>query len=309
MFMLFKHKREMSKPNDRDHSYNLAHTNPRGYKTLVEPRTSLAVVLENSWLAMTTLLGRLHLDFAIPALLVVLLAAAYSWRSYREFKSQHDTQTAEEHNVIPFFFTTDAIAPWGLAVTIVTGFAAAHNSKHLRRTESASKYISEFRSETMSKHIQQLHDLFEQEFYNKHPTHFDETLFNRCHTIPAKLKGNADGIQVLSNTQSQIMKRILRDRELERSVIPVLAFFEHMGQDVKMKVVDREYLKDYFYRTVVTYYEFLRKYIEFKQYKRSCRVAWCNFVYLAKSWEEDLYLPKLPPLCRRPLVLTSADLE
>jgi len=36
---------------------------------------------------------------------------------------------------------------------------------------------------------------------------------------------------------------------------------------------------------------------------------WCHFNYLAQKWEKEGNVPKIPAICRRPLIITSSELE
>ena len=153
--------------------------------------------------------------------------------------------------------------------------------------------------------------IFNEDFFDQHPTRFNHELFNKCHSILLELKKTPDGVTILEETQSRILERLenVGDKSEKHNVQSVLSFFEHMGQDVKCNVADSDYLKDYFYAVVINYYEFFRKYIEFLQYDQSRRIRYCNFVYMAQTWEKEGFLPELPTICNRPLVITSTDLN
>jgi hypothetical protein len=154
-------------------------------------------------------------------------------------------------------------------------------------------------------------NMFKQVFDAKHELKFSASLFNKCHSRAVELKRSPDGIQKLETVQTEILLRILnKENTKERqAVIAALTIFEHMGQDVKERVADSDYLKDFFYGLLLSYYEFLRKYVEYLQYSNGCRVRFCNFVYLAQTWEKEGYLPELPRICHRPLVITSKDIN
>lgn len=261
------------------------------------------------------ILRRLHLDLTLPSSIIIILAFISI------FTILSNTTKSGESKI------SEVIKPVGLAVTLLTGFASAHTAFHLRRRERASDYVKEWRSQNLAVCKATVKALFLEEFYKYNRTRFDQRLFNRCHAHVEELKKNADGLRKLSDAQTRIMIRLTKKKKsnphnnpeepIERHAIPslvdsveaILTFMEQMGQDVKLNVVDEYYLKDYFYRVVITYYEFLRKYIELKQYEYSCRIGWCNFVYLAQKWEGDRFVPGLPRICRRPLILTEDDLE
>jgi len=156
---------------------------------------------------------------------------------------------------------------------------------------------------------------------------FDPVLFNKCHSVVAEYKKNADGIEILQHVQSGILKRLAskkytnaqvnipraaleEQQAIEKdAVTSLLNFFEHMGLDVKNRVADSDYLKDIFYDALVDTYELFRKYIEYVQISRSTRMVYCNLIFLAQTWEKEGDLPTLPRICERPPVVTSEDME
>jgi hypothetical protein len=193
-------------------------------------------------------------------------------------------------------------------VGVLFAMTNLHNQYHYRKLEAASKYIEQWNSEDFHQSRLKLRDVTNEEFYRKHPIAFNEENFNTCHSELIELKGSPDGIETLKLVQSNILYRLLSKKEEAQNVEKILSFFEHMGQDVKCNVADSEYLKDYFYLVVINYYEFLRKYIEYHQFRRCHRLIFSNFVYLAQTWEKAGTPLSLPKICRRPLVLTSSDL-
>lgn len=331
---------------DSKHSYNLAHTNPLGYRRLIEPRNSLAVILETTRLRLAAIIRRLHLDFTLPTFLLgglLLLLLSNIWCAEDKGDSSR-RQKIEE-----------SVPPVALYVTIVTYFFGAHSAFHQRRRERASDYVQEWRSGEIARSKVIVKQLFADAFFSSNKTEFDPLLFNTAHAITQRLKENADGIEKLADAQTSVLNLLIDDKKdkegktrpqhqeainaeedhpsstpksqrvekkqpntdtqgeasslsAKEAAETILSFMEQMGQDVKMNVVDSHYLKDYFYNVVITYYELLRKYIEYRQYDHSCRIRWCNFVYLAQRWEGDGFVPTLPDICRRPLVLTESDI-
>lgn len=148
----------------------------------------------------------------------------------------------------------------------------------------------------------------------------DTRLFNVYHSQYSELKRSADGIDRLRRLQSKILIELLShkrgwplqpDRGHPRPIEllhNVLNFFENVGLDIKNDVVDSDYLKEYFYSTVIDYDELFRKYIEYAQFKGNTRQTLCNFVYLAQTWEREGSRPAIPRICVRPLVITQADI-
>lgn len=280
-----------------DHSYNLQHTNPYGYRHFIVPRNSLTVFLEEFRLKLWKLIKKQHFDITIPVTLitVIMLASIYFMTANRKDKNEYE-------------LVKDAGGQLSVGTAIIFAMVSLHRTYHYNKRASASKFIEEWGNDSMAAHMQVVHNITVEEFYNKHKTKFDRDLFNRCHSIPIELKKSANGIQELELAQSRILVRVKKREKEEESVRAMLNYFEHMGQDVKCDVADSDYLKDYFYSTVVTHYEFFRKYIEYAQYTQSCRIRYCNFVYMAQTWEKEGFLPELPEICHRPLVITEADI-
>jgi hypothetical protein len=199
-----------------------------------------------------------------------------------------------------------------------------HRDFHLNKRKQASDYIRIWYSDQMHDVIREVGKIYDEEFWNSNRTVFSAELFDQAHSVIAEYKKTADGIIALQAAQSNILIRIYSRHNKEQnnyslekqnehsekdSVNRLLAFFEHMGQDVKRHVVDSDYLKDFFYSIALNNYELLRKYIEYLQVDRSNRITCSNFVYLAQAWEKEGSLPELPRICIRPLVLTTDDLK
>ncbi len=140
---------------------------------------------------------------------------------------------------------------------------------------------------------------------------FDPKSFNQLRNSLADLKSTPNRIASLSALQSRILVELKdpKNKEVTNALEEVLNFFESMGQDVKLNVVDSDYLKEYFYSLVMNLYQLSRKYIEYTQYDLGSRATWCNFVYLAHTWEKENVPPRIPRVCIRPLVLTEADVK
>lgn len=280
-------------------SSNLLHTNPLGYKHIIEPRNSLVIFLETCQLKLKTLLKRQHLDINLPRGVVVLtIIISLSVILTDQKKSWYER-------------VKDLAPIVGVGSTLLYAMSNAHAAYHYKKREKSSSYINEWCSERMLEHQVVIGNMFRQVFDAKHESRFNALLFNRCHSRAVELKRSPDGIQKLESIQTEILFRILKKENAreKQAVNAALVLFEHMGQDVKERVADSEYLKDFFYGLLLSYYEFLRKYIEYLQYCNSCRVRFCNFVYLAQTWEKEGDLPELPRICYRPLVITSADIS
>ena len=115
--------------------------------------------------------------------------------------------------------------------------------------------------------------------------------------------------QLLSTIQSNVLKRLLVKHKESKHVDRIFSLFEQIGEDIRLNVADGNYLKDFFYRVIITYYEIFRKYIEYKQRKLGNKLFFCNFVYLAHSWEQQLIPPELPRICDRKWFLSKEEYE
>ena len=216
---------------------------------------------------------------------------------------------------------------FGAMITILFVMKNMHREYHYKSRAKSSEYMSAWHSTEFSKLLVIVNQLKKDLFWDKHATGFDPVLFNKCHSVVADYKKNADGIEILQRVQSDILKRLASRKYTDAQVnIPrgaldeqqaiekhavssLLNFFEHMGLDVKNKVADSDYLKDIFYDVLVDTYELFRKYIEYVQIVRSSRMVYCNLIFLAQTWEKEGDLPALPRICERPPVITSEDME
>ncbi|MDJ0510502.1 MAG: DUF4760 domain-containing protein [Crocosphaera sp.] len=244
-----------------------------------------------------------HLDITVPILIVLVSLGCALY-----YMKDHPTQDNGSYNL-----AKDSGALVGVGTGIVFAMLNLHSQYHYNKRAKASQYIEQWHSDYLLKVQLRVRQILKEEFYEKYPSKFDSKLFNQCHSRLVELKQSPEGIEELKTVQSNILLR-LKDHqenytEESESVYKLLMFFEHMGQDVKLKVADSDYLKDYFYSVVITHYELLRKYIEYQQFTRCHRLMFCNFVYLAQTWEKEGSLPSLPMICKRPLILTSKDIE
>ncbi len=288
----------MNKPLEQDHFKNLQNTNLEGYQHLILPGKSPILGLQTLLVKIRKSIRVLHLDINIPRV-VILLVLLFSII----------LMTKNKRN--DYELMKDLGALIGVGTGILFAMSNLHSQYHYNKRSRASKYIEEWRSENMVTLRRITKKIFKATFFDEYPTPFNPNLFNKCHSILIELKKTPDGIELLEEAQSKILERLEKtEHEVEKyKVQALLSFFEHMGQDVKCDVSDSDYLKDYFYAIVISHYEFFRKYIEYEQYNMSCRLKYCNFVYLAQTWEKEGFLPELPKICNRPLVITSRDLN
>lgn len=216
---------------------------------------------------------------------------------------------------------TDLATPEGqdnlLSTAAIVGAAGAllwtangiHNQYHDNLLSRASHYASAWYGEGFAKDLKVIRALADEEFDRNHnglPSTLEE---KNIVPVLALKYGGLNSLQKLSNIQTEIAKKVLSDRHKRESVEKVFNFFEQMGMDVKFRVVDSEYLKGNFYLIVIRYYELFRKYIEYQQNLYDSRFIWCNFVYLAHTWEKEVYAPRIPGICVRKSILTEQECD
>lgn len=183
-----------------------------------------------------------------------------------------------------------------------------HHQYHHNLLLRASHYVEAWYQEDLRESIQIVRSLTEQviepycngdvsSYELKEIHEFQEMLEIHSPVLEMKYRDEKSLIR-LARIQIEVAKELLQNPKKEREVADVLAFFEHMGQDVKFKNVDVEYLKDFFYLIVIRYYEVLRVHIESLQQKYSHSI-YSNFVYLAQTWEKDNTPPLIPRMAVR----------
>lgn len=176
-----------------------------------------------------------------------------------------------------------------------------HNQYHDNLLSRASYYVKAWRSDELFEATQVIREVTREEFesiYDSRPDSLEEK--NLTPILSMKYDENNEGLFLkLSESQNKIAAKILGNKDKMELIEKVLDFLDQMGQDVKFHVVDSEYIKDSFYTVVIRYYELLRKYIEYWQNLYDNRLLWCNFVYLAQTWEKEAYAPRVPRICLR----------
>ena len=100
-----------------------------------------------------------------------------------------------------------------------------------------------------------------------------------------------DKAKKILNGESESTEQLKEKVKNRRDIYTILEFFEHMGLDVKLDVVDENYLKEFFFVVITNYYEIFKKFICYRNEKFNNKIVYCNFVYLAQLWEQH----RLPP--------------
>ncbi|MBI4781078.1 MAG: DUF4760 domain-containing protein [Oscillatoriophycideae cyanobacterium NC_groundwater_1537_Pr4_S-0.65um_50_18] len=200
----------------------------------------------------------------------------------------------------------DATTSVGTILSLIfTAYNIHVNYDHSKR-DKASHYIEVWYKNELSKEVDILRNIKEEEYDRKLRDKICKDSERSYEYTILDLKKDGNKI-FLDEVQTKILLRLQRNTNERKSVNKVLAFFEHMSQDVKSDVVDEEYLREYLFLIVINYYELLKKYIQYVQYKFDSPTTYCNFVHLAEFWGKYRNLPKLPQMCCQIEVVLSRD--
>jgi len=284
---------------NRNFGKDLDEINLTRFRQIAQPENSFIIALNDFLNQCRFRLRQSHLaDFQIPAFIITASACAFV---VVLLGSSRDWATKTERT----------LAVIGLTASILASLSGSHSDRHYRKVARASDYVKAWTSEPLSTFRHQLGDYkepiideFIHNFYN--PKDFD-----KLRNSLADLKSTPARTAVLSTLQSRILKDLheSKNKDIKQALHEILNFFEAMGQDVKLAVVDSDYLKEYFYSAVMNNYQLPRKYIEHTEYRLGSRATWCNIVYLAQTWEKENVPPVIPRVCIRPLVLTELDIK
>jgi len=288
----------MNRTISRDFSKELEDINLGGYRHFVKSEHSFD-------LAASDLLQRARYHFRMWHLfdrfipLLVLFGTAFVISILIAQSTQNKDQVV-----------TSIAAIIAVTTTVITFLEGEHKNRHYQKLVRSSDYVKGWQSECILKHREGIKEL-KNSIVNKHKLKiFDSRSFNEAHTL-ADFKSTPGKIATLAKLQSEMLLLLFNyeNSESQKSLNEILNYLESIGQDVKLGVVDADYLKDYFYYIVIDNYQIFRKYIECKQYISGSRVVWCNLVFLAHTWEKEKVPPRIPSICIRPLVLTDSDID
>ena len=282
----------------------LRNDDSHGSKLVLLPKKSIIFVWDDLCLRFRNYYRRFHLDINIPrSILFFLLVGSL-------YMILTDTNCTDNKNCRDNYEKAkDTGTILGAGIGILFAMTTLHNQYHYNKLSRSSKYVEKWYGEEFSKVLEKIRPLVTEEFYSQSPQTFNSKLFNTCYSSILELKKSTDGRQTLQVFQTNILKRLLNNHDEIKIAHQLFDFFEHMGQDVKLHVADSEYLKDFFYEIVITYYELFRKYIEYCQVRDCNRSIHCNFAYIAQTWEKEGHPPELPSICKRPLIITYNDLK
>lgn len=238
-----------------------------------------------------------HFDLA-AMIFPILLILTIEWAIYSAVTKKEEFKKEELLDLWAFTATT-----MGLIFTAKN----IHDQQHLTKLVRASEYIEEWYSKDFFEIVKNVRKIKQEEFdiLDRIDTFEDSQEDEEPKLLV--LKKIVGGLPALADMQTKVLKRLLENRKENDEVDRILCFFEQMGEDIKLGAADEEYLKDFFYIIVINYYEIFRKYIEFYQYKGRTKTIYCNFVYLAQTWEKDGCSPELPLICERRWIITPED--
>ncbi len=245
---------------------------------------------------------KFHLDKNIWNFLLLLVIAILVGSALKSSELSEDKRSEY------LFNTAGIIAVAGSLLWTANGI---HNQYHDNQRARASQYISSWYSKDLAESVRCIRELTDREFNDICNSLLGVPKENDLETPILRLKysGNTELVKKISDAQTKILEELLNDKTKQEHIDRVLAFFEQIGADVKLGVADAEYLKDFFYAVVIRYYELLRKYIEYWQIKRNSQSVYCNFVYLARTWEAENEPPKLPKICQTEYVLKDDEIS
>jgi len=265
----------------------------------VHSNRSFMICVEDFSIRVRKFIRQRHLDIIIPSLIV---ASAFGFTIFFMINAK------EQEKKCYYDLGGNVSAVIGVGVGILSAINTFHDQYHYKKLVKASDYIKLWHSEHITKLDINRGKIVKEVFYDKHPIEFDPILFNQSHNPLTEFKKTPDGVEILKKVQYEILERLTKHSTEEEDIVRLLNFFEYMGQDIKLDVVDSNYLKDYFYSVVVSLYECFRKYIEYNQFDVCNRLKFCNFIYLAQRWEKEGDPPEIPEICKRPLIITSDDI-
>jgi hypothetical protein len=284
---------------NRNYGKDLDEINLTRFRQIAQPENSFIIALNDFLNQFRFRLRQSHLtDFQIPAFIIISSAAALV---VNLLGSSSDSATNTEK----------ILAVIGLTATILTSLNGSHSDRHYRKMARASDYVKAWTSEPLTTLVRRLREYKEPIIDDFVDNYHNPKDFDKLRNSLADLKSTPARISELSALQSRILKDLHepKNKEIKQAFDEVLNFFEAMGQDVKLAIVDSDYLKEYFYSAVMNNYQLARKYIEHTEYRLGSRATWCNLVYLAQTWEKENVPPVIPRVCIRPLVLTEHDIE
>ena len=262
---------------------------------------------------------RQHLDFVLQMLLFLGLFIGLPSYLVSELQDLELNKSVDREFLLDFASTM--FVGGGLFFTA----KSLHSQYHYQKETKASEYVSLWYGEELAEPLETIKKIKDEEFdsnplvqnspsiicncpfwleqnYNLAPSDVCN-----CLVLDLKQQGIIGINQTLSKIQSKILARLLANSQEAKYVDRIFNFFEQIGEDIRLNVADRHYLKDFFYMVIINYYELFRKYIEYKQRKVGNKFTLCNFVYLAHHWEKQLIPPEIPEICQREWWLTKDE--
>ena len=245
-----------------------------------------------------------HLDFYAPILLLLILLIIIP-SSLAIVSGYIDQEKAEDKALLLNYIGTVAITG-GLFYTA----KGLHDQYHYNKRAKASDYVAFWYDPEFSKSLRVLRDIkkeyfdgndnLQKEIEKIRESNLEHKPSNNssCPILEIINSDNKEAKEQLNDIQFIILEEVEKDRDKKDHVNRVLCFFEQLSEDIRLKVADELYLKDFFYVVIINYYQLFKRYIQYKHWKRKNSFAYCNFVYIAKQWEDPSNSPALPETCQ-----------
>jgi hypothetical protein len=230
---------------------------------------------------------KIHLDFLLSLLLIVIaIFAMTSWFT----NNNKDNYTRKD--------LVDVNAAVVAVIGILITARNIHEQYHHNKMSKASHYVELWYSPQLQPGIKIIRDIKDKEFDAKIRVRDRYCPDSSVDCLYTAYRLKEDNPNLLEEIQKSVAEKIKNEHNERQAISEVLNFFEQMGQDVRLNVADENYLKEFFFHIVISYYEIFKKCIENRQHESS-QITFCNFVYLAETWEKWRTEPQLPQICRR----------
>ena len=199
--------------------------------------------------------------------------------------------------------TVSAITIAGIFMTVIS----IHTRNHQDKLTQASLFAGQWYSSEMEKSNQKIREYTSPQF---------ERIFKKVDTN-LQSKGSTEILLYLRNCTSITLIEVQMDiceflkheqnNDFSNHLTKVLTFFEKMGHDINLGVVDEKYLKELFFAIVIKYYVFFDLHLNRIRQKHGS-LTYCNFIDIADRWANLSQRPETPfncPSIKQDLLLDS----
>ena len=268
--------------------------------------------------------SRFHADlfrdiaFMSLSLLVITIAIFSSIRAIQPIVEKYD-----KNNVLPRIVWTNSVNGdvklieflgfCGVIVGLFCNVTAIHSQYHQEKLNKASEYVSKWYGAEVKSNVSSMR-LIKHLVYNRTvvesfckdgkleniaPCEYKELCdYKSPESLPCMSKNEIvipEAYKLWQDKENKLLEKVreevvktLDDEKFKNDrdrIKTVLEFFEHMGQDVKLEIVDEDYLRDFFFYIITNYYEIFGGYIKHLQDKKyKSKHLYCNFIWLAERW-------------------------